>query len=176
MPNILEISQLGSSVIRTRAQEIDDVKAPEIQALIDDMILTCEASKGVGIAAPQVGHSLSLLIMASAPNKRYPNAPLMKPTALINPRVLSFSEEKDKDWEGCLSVPGIRARVPRHRHIEISYVDQEGCEQHAFFDGFLARLFQHEFDHLIGKVFIDRVDSTEDIITEKEYQKLMNLL
>jgi len=97
---------------------------------------------------------------------------LMEPTALINPRILALSEEKEKDWEGCLSIPGIRARVPRHCHVEVAYIDREAKVQHALFDGFLARLFQHEFDHLIGKVFIDRVDSTEDIITEKEYQRL----
>lgn len=175
MPSILEISQLGASVIRTNAKEIRDIHAPEIQTLIDAMIATCQEAKGAGIAAPQVGHSLCVLIMASSPNKRYPNAPLMEPTALINPRILAFSEEKEKDWEGCLSIPGIRARVPRHAHVEVAYVDRKGKAQHAFFDGFLARLFQHEFDHLIGKVFIDRVDSTEDIITEKEYQRLLNM-
>lgn len=174
MPKLLDISLLGASVIRSVAQTVNDVQAPEFQSLIDDMIFTCNDSKGVGIAAPQVGHALALLIMASAPNKRYPNAPLMEPTALINPRVLSFSEEKVKDWEGCLSVPGIRALVPRHTHVEVCYLDREGREQHVFFDGFLARLFQHEFDHLIGKVFIDRIESTQDVITEKEYQKLIN--
>jgi peptide deformylase len=175
MPRFLDISQLGSPVIRTLAQTVSDIQAPAFQSLIDDMILTCKESKGVGLAAPQVGHSLCVLIMASYPNPRYPNAPLMEPTALINPRVLSFSEEKVKEWEGCLSVPGIRALVPRHTHIEVAYFDREGREVRACFDGFLARLFQHEYDHLIGKVFIDRIESTQELITEKEYQRLMSL-
>lgn len=173
MPQRLDISQLGSLVIRSIAQKVSDIQTPEIQALIDDMIFTCNDSKGMGIAAPQVGHSLSILIMASAPNKRYPHAPIMEPTALINPHVISLSDENVKDWEGCLSLPGIRALVPRHTQIEVSYVDRHGKKQHAIFKDFLARLFQHEYDHLIGTVFLDRIESTKDVVMEKEYQRLM---
>ncbi|AFL68645.1 peptide deformylase [Sulfurospirillum barnesii] len=173
MSQRLEISQLGSPVIRFVAKPVSDILAPEIQALIDAMIFTCKESKGVGIAAPQVGHSLSILIMASYPNSRYPYAPLMEPTALINPHIIAFSEEYTKDWEGCLSLPGIRGFVPRYNEIEVVYFDRTAKEQHVVFKDFLARLFQHEYDHLIGKVFIDRVESTHDIIMEKEYQRLM---
>ncbi|WP_263832955.1 peptide deformylase [Sulfurospirillum oryzae] len=173
MSQRLEISQLGSPIIRTVAKKVIGIRSPEIQTLIDDLIFTCKESKGMGIAAPQVGYSLSILIMASAPNQRYPFAPLMEPTALINPRVIDYSEEQVKDWEGCLSLPGIRALVPRHTTIEVMYLDREGKEQTVIFRDFLARLFQHEYDHLIGKVFIDRVESTKDIITEKEYQRIM---
>lgn len=173
-PQRLEISQLGSPIIRTVAKKVVGICSSEIQTLIDDMIFTCNESKGVGIAAPQIGHSLSIMIMASYPNTRYPYAPQMEPTALINPRVIDYSEEQVKDWEGCLSLPGIRALVPRHTHIEVIYLDREGKEQTVIFRDFLARLFQHEYDHLIGKVFIDRVESTQDIIMEKEYQRLMN--
>lgn len=174
MSQTLEIFQLGSPIIRRVAKKVTDIKAPEIQTLIDDMIQTCLDSKGVGIAAPQIGHSLAIMIMASYPNARYPYAPKMEPTALINPKVLAYSEEQVKDWEGCLSLPGIRALVPRHTHIEVMYLDREGKEQSIVFRDFLARLFQHEYDHLIGKVFIDRVESTHDIIMEKEYQRLMS--
>jgi peptide deformylase len=174
MPQCLEISQLGAPVIRTVAKKVSDIQTPEIQALIDDMIFTCKESKGMGIAAPQVGHSLSILIMASAPNKRYPYAPMMEPTALINPQVISTCDESVKDWEGCLSLPGIRARVPRHTQVEVSYMDRWGKKQHAIFKDFLARLFQHEYDHLIGFVFLDRIESTQDIVMEKEYQRLLN--
>ena len=170
----LEIFQLGSPIIRMIAKRVPDIKALEIQTLIDDMIQTCLDSKGVGIAAPQIGHSLAIMIMASYPNKRYPYAPEMEPMALINPRVIDYSEEQVKDWEGCLSLPGIRALVPRHTHIEVLYFDREGKEQTVMFRDFLARLFQHEYDHLIGKVFIDRVESTQEIIMEKEYQRLMS--
>ncbi|MDD3343779.1 MAG: peptide deformylase [Sulfurospirillaceae bacterium] len=174
MPQRLDISQLGSPVIRSIAQKVNDIHAPEIQTLIDDMILTCSDTKGVGIAASQVGHSLSILIMASTPNKRYPHAPQMQPTALINPQIISVSKQRVKDWEGCLSLPGIRARVPRHTQIEVSYFDREGKQKHTIFKDFLARLFQHEYDHLIGTVFLDRIESSQDIVMEKEYQRLMS--
>ena len=173
MPQHLEIFQLGAPIIRMVAKRVPDIKAVEIQTLIDDMIQTCVESKGVGIAAPQIGHSLAIMIMASYPNSRYPYAPQMEPTALINPKVIDYTEEQVKDWEGCLSLPGIRALVPRHTYIEVQYFDREGREQTVVFRDFLARLFQHEYDHLIGKVFIDRVDSTQDVIMEKEYQRLM---
>lgn len=174
MSHSLEIFQLGSPIIRMVAQNVVDIHAPHIQTLIDDMIQTCLDSKGVGIAAPQVGHSLAIMIMASYPNARYPHAPKMAPEALINPRVIAYSKEQSKDWEGCLSLPGIRAQVPRHTSIEVVYFDRQGNEQTIVFQDFLARLFQHEYDHLIGKVFIDRVESTQDIIMEKEYQRLMS--
>lgn len=174
MPQRLTISQLGAPIIRTVAQKISDIKSPQIQALIDDMIFTCKDSKGMGIAAPQVGHSLSILIMASAPNIRYPHAPMMEPTALINPHVISFLDESVKDWEGCLSLPGIRALVPRYIQVEVSYFDREGKEQHVIFKDFLARLFQHEYDHLLGAVFLDRIESTKDVVMEKEYQRIMS--
>lgn len=173
MPQRLEISQLGAPSIRTVAKKVTDIGSSEIQTLIDDMIFTCKESKGMGIAAPQVGCSWSILIMASAPNQRYPYAPLMEPTALINPHVISVSQESVKDWEGCLSLPGIRARVPRHTTIEVVYFDRQGKQQEVVFKDFLARLFQHEYDHLLGAVFIDRVESTKDMIMEKEYQRMM---
>ena len=174
MPQCLKISQLGSPVIRTIAKKVSDIHAPHIQALIDDMIFTCKESKGMGIAAPQVEHPWCILIMASAPNKRYPYAPMMEATALINPHVISVSDESVKDWEGCLSLPGIRARVPRYTQVEVSYFDRDGKKQHAIFKDFLARLFQHEYDHLIATVFLDRMESTKDVVMEKEYQRLMD--
>lgn len=174
MPQRLDISQLGAPIIRTMAQKVNDIEALQIQALIDDMIFTCKDSKGMGIAAPQVGHSLCILIMASAPNIRYPNAPMMESTALINPYVISVSNESVKDWEGCLSLPGIRALVPRYTQVEVSYFDRNGKAQHVVFKDFLARLFQHEYDHLLGVVFLDKVESTQDVVMEKEYQRMMS--
>ena len=174
MPQRLDISQLGSPVIRAKTEKVSDINTPQIQALIDDMMFTCKDSKGMGIAAPQVGHSLCILIMASAPNIRYPNAPMMEPTALINPHVISVSNESVKDWEGCLSLPGIRALVPRYAQVEVSYFDRNGKAQHVIFKDFLARLFQHEYDHLLGAVFLDRVESTQDVVMEKEYQRMMS--
>lgn len=171
MTDILEIAQLGSDVIREMAEEIENIDAVETQKLINDMIHTCKNAKGMGIAAPQVYHSKSLFIISSQPNERYPHAPYMEPAAVINPKIISYSKQMAKDWEGCLSLPGIRALVPRHEAIEVRYTDRYGAEVETKFEGFIARVFQHEFDHLQGKVFIDRVESTKDIVMEKEYQR-----
>ena len=127
----------------------------------------------MGIAAPQIGISQAIMIMASYPSERYPHAPLMEPTALINPQLVAHSDTKEKDWEGCLSIPGIRALIPRYEWVEVSFTNVEGVDENKRFDGFLARIFLHEFDHLIGKVFIDHIESTQDIVTEQVYRSLM---
>ena len=169
MAIIRQIAQLGQPVLREAAGNITNPTDPAVQALIDDMLVTVADANGVGIAAPQVFESLSLFIVASSPNPRYPNAPQMEPTAMINPEILWRSEDKEKGWEGCLSIPGLRGLVPRHRWIGVRYLTREGEMREVEFEDFLARVFQHEFDHLHGIVFIDRLESTKDLVTEKEY-------
>lgn len=164
------IIQLGNPVLRQTAAPVEGITSPTVQQLIDDLLLTCRESNGVGLAAPQVAQPSRLLIVASRPNPRYPNAPTMKPMALINPRILSHSAETEKGWEGCLSVPGIRGLVPRYREVEVEYQDRTGAVQRVVWSGFVARILQHEYDHLEGKVFLDRVESTADLMTESEYQ------
>jgi len=171
---IRAILQLGANVIRQVASEIDDIESKEIQTLIDDLLLTCINSRGMGIASPQIGISKRIFIIASNPNKRYPNAPKMKPKAIINPKIISYSDEIEKDWEGCLSLPNLRAKVPRSIQIEVNYFTRDGEEIREVLKGFLARIFQHEFDHLNGKVFIDRVESSLDMVMEKEYLRIIN--
>ncbi len=174
--SLQEIIQLGNPLLRQHAKKVEEIHSQETQSLIETLITTAQASKGIGIAAPQIGISKAIIIMASYPNERYPNAPLMKPTALINPEILFHSKDKEKGWEGCLSISGIRAQVPRHTWVEVTYTNAEGKKEQARFEDFLARIFQHEYDHLIGKVYIDHVESTQDIVTEKEYQKKMQAL
>lgn len=169
MSEVLQIAQLGNPVLRQTAEAIESIDAVEVQTLIDRLMATLVQSNGVGIAAPQVGESVQLLIVASRPNPRYPNAPFMEPTVMVNPRLINHSQEQVKDWEGCLSVPGVRGLVPRYREIEIEYFDRQGSLQRQVLTDFVARIFQHEFDHLEGKVFLDRLESTEDIITDQEY-------
>lgn len=170
MPAERPLLQLGHPVLRQTAQAIPAIADLPVQQLIDDLIWTAHQSNGVGIAAPQVGQSLQLLIVASRPNARYPDAPQMEPTALINPRLIAHSDESVKGWEGCLSLPGIRGLVPRYREIEIAYLDRCGALQRCVWTDFVARIFQHEYDHLAGKVFLDRVESTADLMTEQEYR------
>jgi peptide deformylase len=171
MTESLQIAQLGNPILRQQAQRVDNVSDERIQQLIDNLIATATASNGVGIAAPQVSESHRLFIVASRPNARYPNAPEMEPTAMINPRIIAHSIETVKGWEGCLSIPGIRGLVPRYQAIEVEYISREGQLHRQQLTDFVARIFQHEYDHLDGIVFLDRVESTQDLMTEQEYQQ-----
>ncbi len=174
MAKLLQVVQLGDPGLRKISQPVTDIKNKKIQELINDLLATVMDVNGVGIAAPQVYETLRIFIIASHPNPRYPNAPLMDPTPVINPKIIWHNKEKKKDWEGCLSIPGIRAQVPRFTKIKVKFTDRKGklvkCE---FTNDFIARIFQHEFDHLEGLVFLDRVSTNKDIITDKEYQKLI---
>ncbi len=172
MSTLLQISQLGHPILRKKAKTVKNVSDPATQALIDNMICTCQDVDGVGIAAPQVYHSLRLFIIASKPSPRYPDAPDMEPTAIINPTIFSASDKKEKGWEGCLSIPGIRGLVPRHTSVIVTFIDRNGIKATRKFDDFIARVFQHEYDHINGLVFLDHTNSG-DIITEKEYQRII---
>jgi peptide deformylase len=165
-----KIAQLGNPIIRSKAKAVTDILDQSIQALIDDMLTAVIEEEGVGIAAPQIFHPLRLFIMASRPNDRYPHAPEMQATAIINPKIIWKSEQMESDWEGCLSVPSIRGLVPRHNKIKVKYFTRECQLIETEYSGFLARIFQHEYDHLEGKVFIDRVVSTHDLMAESEWR------
>jgi len=169
---LLQIAELGIQLIRQKAKIVEKIKNEDTQKLIDDMIATVVEVNGVGIAAPQVYQPLQLFILASYPSQRYPKAPKMKPTAVINPVILSTSETKNSNWEGCLSIPGIRSLVPRYDSITVSYYTRDGTKREKTFTDFIARIFQHEYDHLQGEVFLDRLETMKDIITEKEYQRM----
>ncbi|PLZ95261.1 peptide deformylase [Fischerella thermalis CCMEE 5268] len=169
----LPIIQLGNSILRQKATEVEDIQDETIQKLIDDLMATVTEANGVGIAAPQVAQSYRVMIIASRPNPRYPHAPHMEPTAMINPCIIAHSSTMIKDWEGCLSIPGIRGLVPRYEAIEIEYTDRNGKIQRQLLTNFVARIFQHEYDHFDGIVFLDRLESNLDIVTDHEYQKLI---
>lgn len=171
MTIVLTVAQLGNEILRRQAESVSDVRHPAIQQLIDSLIATVKAENGVGIAAPQVGESLRVIVVASRPNERYPHAPKMEPTALINPRIVGNSGVVLKDWEGCLCVPGIRGLVPRYEGVAVEYGDREGRVHQREFTGFVARILQHEVDHLEGIIFLDRMESTQDLVTEQEYLK-----
>lgn len=173
MPQVRKIAQLGQSVLRTRAATVALPASEEVRALVDDMLATVRDADGVGIAAPQVSESLAVFIVASRPNPRYPDAPHMEPEVVVNPELLEQSERIEKGWEGCLSIPGIRGEVPRPDQIKVRYRTLEGETLERDFDGFVARVFQHELDHLHGIVFLDRLESTKDVVTEGEFQARM---
>ncbi|MBE9053105.1 peptide deformylase [Nostocales cyanobacterium LEGE 11386] len=171
MAELMPIIQLGNPILRQKAAWVDNIQDAHIQNLIDDLTATVAKANGVGIAAPQVAASYRLFIVASRPNLRYPHAPVMEPTAMINPRIVAHATEIVKGWEGCLSVPGIRGLVPRYQAVEVAYTDRNGKLQKQELTDFVARIFQHEHDHLDGIVFVDRLENSLDMITEDEYQK-----
>lgn len=166
-----KIIQLGHPTLRKVAKPINNILSASTEQLINSLLTTAKEAGGVGIAAPQIDISYRLFIMCSKPNHRYPDAPKMEPTAIINPEILSVGPEMEKDWEGCLSVPSIRGLVPRHTNIQVSYFDQTGKQHKKELSGFLARIFQHELDHLDGLTFIDRVESGKDLYSEDEWIK-----
>jgi len=171
MPILRQIAQLGHPVLRTLALPVDLPASTDVRSLVEDMLATLREADGVGIAAPQIHESRSLFIVASRPNPRYPDAPMMEPEVVVNPEILDRSPELIKGWEGCLSIPGIRGEVPRHQKIQVRYRNLEGVMVERELTGFVARIFQHEFDHLHGIVFLDRLDSVRDLVSEREYQK-----
>lgn len=174
MDTVCEIAQLGAPVLRQIAEPISDVFAPATQTLINALQTTLAGTQGVGLAAPQIGISQRVVIVASRPTVRYPYAPLMNPTVMINPHYETLSDDKEKGWEWCLSVPSIRALVPRYTNILVHYTNVQGETVDLPLEGFTARVFQHEYDHLDGFVFLDRVEDTRDMVAESEYFKRLN--
>ena len=168
---IKEIMQLGAPVLREMAKPV--VLNADTEIIIQNMKDTLANTQGVGIAAPQIGVSAQIMIIASRPTQRYPNAPFMPPTVMLNPSFKPLSDIKEKGWEGCLSIPSIRALVPRYTMIEVQYLNEQGEFIKIELSDFTARVFQHEYDHLIGKVFLDNIETTLDIISETEYFKLI---
>jgi len=170
---VREIIQLGNDILRIPAKIVDDIHSAEVKRVISDLLCTLDSTSGVGIAAPQIAESWQIMVVASRPTERYPNAPEMPATVMINPEFTALADRQVKGWEGCLSIPGIRAKVPRYEKISIKYTNQQGVEDGADLTGFVARVFQHEYDHLNGLVYLDKVESNLDIYSEFEFLKLM---
>lgn len=173
MSQVREIAQLGAEVLRLQAKEVSDIYSAEIQGIVSDMFTTLADTNGVGLAAPQISASWRLMIIASRPSERYPYAPEMEPVLMINPSFEPLGNAREKDWEGCLSIPGIRAKVPRFTRVKVNYTNTAGESISQELEGFVARVFQHEYDHLDGVVYLDRVENNRNIISEGEFAKLM---
>ncbi len=170
----LRSRHLCEAVLRKVAEPLGKMPPKALQKIAKDMIATMRKARGVGIAAPQVGKSLRLFIVAPEPSVRYPKAPQIPPVAMINPILVRGSKKMVTDWEGCLSVPGIRARVPRHHSVEIEFTILDGRRMKGTLSGFVARIFQHEFDHINGMVFLDRVKDTRTFMTEAQYRQKLS--
>lgn len=174
---IRKIAQLGNPVLRTKAKPIepDEIGSPEIQTLIDDMIDTKEEYIGVGLAAPQVHESVQLVVIGFNGNSRYPEKSDIPLTVLINPKITDFSTDMEQDWESCLSVDNLSGLVKRAGKIRVSGLDRNGKEIEIEAEGFKARVFQHEIDHLHGMVFIDRMSDLTSLSFGKEFSKYSSL-
>jgi peptide deformylase len=152
-----EILKMGEPRLLRIAQPEDDYNSPGLDALIADMFDTMRDAGGVGLAAPQIGVDLQLVIFGFDASDRYPDAPPVPQTILCNPVITPLSDEQEDGWEGCLSVPGLRAAVPRYRHIRYSGFDPQGKPLERTAEGFHARVVQHECDHLIGRLYPSRI-------------------
>jgi peptide deformylase len=151
---VREILKMGDARLLRVAQPVREFDTDALHLLITDMLDTMRAANGAGLAAPQIGVDLQLVIFGTPDaNPRYPDRPLVPPTVLINPIITPLSEATETDWEGCLSVPGLRGQVPRWLNIRYTGFDQYGDAIDRTVDGFHARVVQHECDHLVGKLY-----------------------
>jgi peptide deformylase len=150
---VREILKMGDPRLLRVARPVEKFDTPELHQLIADLFDTMRAADGAGLAAPQIGVDLAVVIFGFAHNQRYPEAPPVPETVLINPEITPLSDEEEEGWEGCLSVPGLRGVVPRFARIRYTGFDAKGQEIDRDADGFHARVVQHECDHLIGKLY-----------------------
>lgn len=151
--SVHEVLRMGDQRLLRKAQPVLEFDTPQLHELIADMRDTMAHADGAGLAAPQIGVDLQVVIFGVKNNVRYPQAPPVPPTVLINPVIASLSESIESGWEGCISVPGLRGLVPRWHHIRYEGFDQYGARIVREVDGFHARVVQHECDHLQGKLF-----------------------
>jgi peptide deformylase len=154
---VREILKMGDPRLLRVAQPVQAFDTPELHALIDDMFETMHAAAGAGLAAPQIGVDLSVVIFGFSRNQRYPDAPPVPQTVLINPLVEALGQEQEEGWEGCLSVPTLRGVVPRFARIRYSGFDTQGRRITREAEGFHARVVQHECDHLLGVLYPMRI-------------------
>ncbi|MBK6007827.1 peptide deformylase [Ramlibacter ginsenosidimutans] len=155
---VRDILKMGDPRLLRVAQPVREFDTEALHALIDDLQDTMRAANGAGLAAPQIGVDLQVVIFGTdTPNPRYPDAPPVPRTILLNPQITPLSAEEEEDWEGCLSVPGLRGKVPRWRRIRYSGHDERGRRIEREAEGFHARVVQHECDHLVGKLYPMRI-------------------
>jgi len=148
---------MGHPVLRQRAKPVEAFGTPELRELVADMTETMKAKNGAGLAAPQVGVSQRVVIFGVAANPRYPDAEAVPFTVLVNPKLVMLTREVEEDWEGCLSVPGLRGVVPRYTKLRYTGFDEEGAPLERVAEGFHARVVQHECDHLDGILYPQRM-------------------
>ena len=170
---ILKVAQIGHPALRTPAQPIADAELAggELQRLVDDLVATMREYSGVGLAAPQVRRSVRAFVMEVAASERYPDRPPLPLTVVVNPKVTPLTDEQALGWEGCLSLAGLRGKVPRYTAIRLDGVDRRGEALALELEGFSAVVAQHETDHLDGIVYLDRMPDMSTLMAEEEYRR-----
>ena len=171
--SILKVTRLGHPVLRKVTEKVSavDLKSAATQQFIDDMIVTMKEYDGVGLAADQVFASKQIAVLEVAENPRYPDKPKVPMTVLVNPQITPLSDETEEDWEGCLSIPDLRGRVPRYKSIHVQALDRNGKKLNFEAHDFHARVIQHEFDHLNGKVYLDRMKDFTTLTCLQEFTR-----
>ena len=165
---IKPIVAFGDPVLKAEAEEIEK-DFPDLEKLINDMWETMYEADGVGLAAPQIGVSKQLaVIKLSEDSDRYPDMETTDPYVIFNPEITVLDKELQGFWEGCLSVPGLRGYVERPRKVKIDYLDENAVERTIEVEDFLATVFQHELDHLIGMLYVDRMEDVSTLMFEDE--------
>src|SRR5262245_29568655 len=171
--SILKVTRLGHPVLRKLTENISakELKTSAMQKFIDDMVETMKEYDGVGLAADQVFTSKQLAVLEVADNPRYPDKAKVPLTVLVNPRITPLSDEMEEGWEGCLSIPDLRGRVPRYKNIRVEAMDRHGKSLEFVANDFHARVIQHEFDHLNGKVYLDRMSDFSTLTFLQEFTR-----
>ena len=174
---ILKVARMGHPVLRAKARPLQasEIRSPEVQRLIDDMFDTMHEYQGIGLAAPQIHVSVRLFVAGMPPDpEEEPDSDQVPEMALINPEITVVGRETAEDWEGCLSIPDIRGRVPRARQILVKAYDRNGKRVEIKASNFMARVIQHETDHLDGVLFFDRMKSFETLTFLDEFGRYWN--
>jgi peptide deformylase len=168
---ILKVARMGHPVLRAKARALDrtEIRSAPVQKLIDDMLETMAEYHGVGLAAPQIHEGLRIFVAALDAKDEGESED--QPLALINPEITIVGSDVVEDWEGCLSIPDIRGRVPRAREIKVRAFDRRGDRIELHAHDFPARVIQHETDHLDGVLFFDRMTSFETLTFLDEYSR-----
>jgi peptide deformylase len=170
---ILKVARLGHPVLRQPAKPVppDAIRSPEVQRFIDDMIETMREYDGAGLAANQVHTLRQIAVIEVGGNPRYPDAPSIPLTVVINPLVTPLTDEMEDGWEGCLSVPDMRGQVPRYTAVRLQCQDRDGQTVDLIAKDFFARVIQHETDHLRGIVYLDRMRDLGTLTHIAEWNK-----
>ncbi len=170
---ILKVARLGHPVLRTVAEPVSlsELRSPEIQRFIDDMVESMHEYNGVGLAATQVHTAKPIAVIEVLENPRYPEAPSIPLTVIVNPQVAPLSPEMEADWEGCLSIPDLRGKAPRYIAVRLRALNRHGEPLELVARDFFARVIQHEADHLNGMVYLDRMKDFSTLTHLAEWSK-----